>query len=113
MQRLVFWLTYPLLWLISKLPFPVFYKVSDRIFFLIFYIFRYRRKIVSENLILVFPEKPSEEIRSMDKSIILACGHYASFEWMNALQLYGYDYRGFGVYKKIKNKYFDKMARGI
>ncbi|HET8753572.1 MAG TPA: lipid A biosynthesis acyltransferase [Salinimicrobium sp.] len=157
MQRLVFWLTYPFLWFISKLPFPVFYKISDGIFFFVFYIFRYRRKIVSDNLNLVFPQKSTEEIhviekkfyrhmvdmflemvksisisneelkkrftftnleeidkiRAMDKSIILACGHYASFEWMNALQLYGYDYRGFGVYKRIQNKYFDKMARDI
>lgn len=157
MQRLVFWLTYPFLFLISKLPFPAFYVVSDVIFFFVYYIFRYRRETVSENLYLVFPKKSPEKIRiiekkfyrhmvdmflemvksisisneelkkrftftnleeidkirAMDKSIILACGHYASFEWMNALQLYGYDYRGFGVYKKIKNPYFDKMARDI
>ena len=49
----------------------------------------------------------------MDKSVLLACGHYASYEWMNALQLYGLDYKGFGVYKKIKNRYFDKMVKDI
>lgn len=53
------------------------------------------------------------KIRKMDKSIILICGHYASFEWMNALQLYGFDYKGFGIYKKIQNKYFNKMAKDI
>ena len=54
-----------------------------------------------------------EKIRKMDKSLILICGHYASYEWVNALQLYGLDYRGYGVYKKIKNTYFDKMAKDI
>ena len=54
-----------------------------------------------------------EKIRKMDKSILLACGHYASYEWMNALQLYGLDYRGFGVYKKVKNRYFDQLAKDI
>lgn len=49
----------------------------------------------------------------MEKSIILVCGHYASFEWMNALQLYYFDYKGFGIYKKIENKYFDKLAKDI
>ena len=38
----------------------------------------------------------------MNKSIILACGHYASYEWMNALQLYGLDYGGFGSIKRSK-----------
>src|SRR5690606_32266759 len=52
-------------------------------------------------------------IRGLNKSIILMCGHYASYEWMNALQLFGIDYRGFGVYKRVKNPFFDKMARDI
>ena len=157
MQRLVFWLIYPLLWLISILPFPLFYAVSDIIYLLVFYLIRYRRKTVKQNLNLVFPEKTVKErkiiekkfyqhmvdmflemiksisisdeelkkrfsftnieeikkIRAMDKSIVLACGHYASYEWMNALQLYGLDYRGYGIYKKVKNPWFDKMARDI
>lgn len=157
MQRLVFWLTFPFLWLISKLPFPIFYLVSDGIFLLVFYVIRYRRKTVIHNLNLVFPEKTSgeikkiekefyrhmvdmflemiksisisneelkkrftftnlgeiEKIRAMDKSIILACGHYASYEWMNALQLYGIDFIGFGIYKQVKNPYYDQLAKDI
>ncbi len=157
MQRLVFWLVYPLLWLVSILPFPIFYLLSDVVFFFVYYVVGYRRKTVKDNLNLVFPEKSSNEkkkiekkfyshmvdmflemvksisisneelkrrfaftnleevkkIRAMDKSIIIACGHYASYEWMNALQLYGLDYRGFGIYKKVKNPFFDKMAKDI
>jgi KDO2-lipid IV(A) lauroyltransferase len=52
-------------------------------------------------------------IRKMNKSIMLMCGHYASYEWMNALQLFDINYRGFGIYKKVKNPYFDKLARNI
>lgn len=157
MQRLVYWLVYPLLWIISKLPFPVFYKVSDVVFFFVFYVFRYRRKTVRENLRLVFPDKPEaeharierismrhmvdmflemiksitipekelkkrfkllnidglREIERQNKSILMACGHYASYEWMTALQLYGIDYTGFGIYKKVKNPYFDKLVGDI
>jgi Kdo2-lipid IVA lauroyltransferase/acyltransferase len=157
MQRIVFWLVYPLLWLISVLPFRLFYLVADMVYVIVYHVVRYRRYTVTSNLQLVFPEKPSVEIkrirkkfykhmvdmflemvksisisneelkkrfkftnleeihriRAMDKSILLACGHYASYEWMNALQLYKLDYRGFGIYKKIQNKYFDRMAKDI
>lgn len=112
---------------------------------------------MTQNLQLVFPDKPSEEIRRIrarfyrhmcdmflemiksisisneelkrrytftnipeiqkhmkeGKGILLMCGHYASYEWVNALQLYGLDYRGFGIYKRIKNPYFDQMAKDI
>lgn len=62
----------------------------------------------------VFTNKEEiQRIRKMNKSIILMCGHYASYEWMNALQLFDIDYRGYGVYKKIKNSYFDKLAKDI
>lgn len=54
-----------------------------------------------------------ERILAMDKSIIFLYGHYANYEWVNALQLYGLDYSGFGIYKKIKNKYFDRMVHRI
>lgn len=157
MQQLVFWLAYPLLWLISILPFPLFYTVSDLVYIIVYRLVGYRRDTVRNNLRLVFPGKSLEEIkkiekkfyrhmvdmflemiksisisneelkrrfaftnieeiekiRGMNKSIILACGHYASYEWMNALQLYGLDYKGFGIYKKIKNKHFDKLAKDI
>lgn len=157
MHRLVFWLVYPILWLISKLPFWLFYKVSDAVFVLVYYIIGYRKKTVTNNLQLVFPEKSSEEIKNIrtrfykhmcdmflemvksisisneelkaryqftnreeieklmetESGILLMCGHYASYEWVNSLQLYGYDYRGFGIYKQIKNPYFDQMAKDI
>ena len=157
MQRLVYWLAYPFLWLISILPFKLFYIFSDLVYFMVYHVAGYRKKTVGENLKLVFPEKSKAEInrikkefykhmvdmflemiksisisneelkrrfaftnveeiqkiREMDKSILLACGHYASYEWMNALQLYGLDYRGFGIYKKIKNRHFDQLAKDI
>lgn len=61
MERLVFLLTYPFLWGVSKLPFPLLYLVSDGLFFIIFRVVRYRREVVRENLALVFPEKSPRE----------------------------------------------------
>lgn len=40
------------------------------------------------------------EIESRNKSIVLMCAHYASYEWIIALQLYGLKYKSFGIYKK-------------
>ena len=61
MPRLVFLLTYPFLWGVSKLPFRLLYLLSDGLFFIIYKVIRYRRKVVKENLELVFPEKSSQE----------------------------------------------------
>jgi len=45
---------------ISKLPLPIIYLLSD-ILYLIFLIFRYRKKVVVENLKRSFPEKTKSE----------------------------------------------------
>ena len=67
MQGLVFWLIYPILWLISILPFRLFYMVSDMVYILVYNIIGYRKKTVRENLELVFPEKSKSEINSIQK----------------------------------------------
>lgn len=67
MQLLVFILVYPIIWLISILPHRVFYTVSDVSFVLIYHIIGYRKKVVRENLNLVFPEKTPEEITFIQK----------------------------------------------
>ncbi|PCE63826.1 lysophospholipid acyltransferase family protein [Sediminicola luteus] len=67
MQLLVFLVVYPLLWLVSILPFPIFYAVSDGIFFLIFHIVGYRKKVVMENLKLTLPNKSEAELKRIQK----------------------------------------------
>lgn len=44
------------------------------------------------------------------KSIILMCAHYASYEWLTIVNRYT-KFNAFGVYKKLKNKYFDDLVR--
>lgn len=61
MQRLLYILVYPFLWLLSKLPMPVLYAISTALFCLNFYLIGYRKKVVEENLALVFPEKSQKE----------------------------------------------------
>lgn len=61
MQRLAFYIVYPLLKLISLLPFKLLYLLSDFVFVLVYTIFGYRKKVVKENLQLAFPEKSTKE----------------------------------------------------
>jgi len=156
MQFLVYILVYPFLWLVSILPFRLLYLVSDSVYVLLYYIIGYRKKTVTENLKLVFPEKSEKEIatirkafyhhlsdmflemaktmtisenelkkrfkitnpeefkrlESLDKSIILIFGHYASWEWSIVLQQY-INFKGLGVYKPLANKYFDSLVKNI
>ncbi len=63
MQLLVFILTYPILWLISILPFRLLYIFSDVAFFIAYHVVGYRKKVVYENLELVFPAKSEKELK--------------------------------------------------
>ncbi len=53
--------------LLSLLPFCVLYVLSDLLYYLVYYIVRYRRDIVRKNLTESFPEKSGQEILSIEK----------------------------------------------
>ena len=67
MQAIEFYLVLPFIYLISLLPFPILYLISDFFYFFLFYIIRYRKKIVVQNLKNSFPEKSEEEIELICK----------------------------------------------
>jgi KDO2-lipid IV(A) lauroyltransferase len=67
MQAVVFYLVYPILYLVTALPFQILYKLSDGFYYL-FWISGYRKKVVLENLRNSFPEKTEAEIISLAKS---------------------------------------------
>lgn len=155
MQLVVFLLAYPVLRLISILPKPLFYGFSDIAFVLVFYLARYRRKVVQENLRLALPELSEEERRQVEKkfyrhlcdlllemvktmdltkkevaeryrikniellkelekerSVLLLCTHYANWEWNTSINNVVTS-KGFAIYQKIGNKYFDRLIRKI
>ena len=62
MKLLIYILFYPLIWIISTLPFRVLYLFSDFLFLLIYYVIGYRKRVVLYNLKLTFPEKSEKEI---------------------------------------------------
>ena len=155
MQLLAFIFLYPFLWLISILPHRGFYGLSNLVFFFVYKVFGYRRKVVRENLILVFPEKSGPEISRIEKdffrhmcdmfletvktmslskqqvrkkykvlnidvlqeiekerSILIVCSHYANWEWNVSINNY-VNSKGYAVYQKITNKYFDAFIRKV
>ena len=65
MQFIIYLLVYPILWLVSILPFPVFYFLSDCIYVLVYRVIGYRKKVVRENLKLTLPHLSEAEIASV------------------------------------------------
>lgn len=61
MQLVIFLLVYPIIWIISILPFRLLYLVSDCLSFIAYRVVRYRLRIVRQNLNLVFPDMPKAE----------------------------------------------------
>lgn len=156
MQFLIFIIAYPIIWLISILPFRLLYLFSDFVCFLVYNVFGYRKKVVRENIAMTLPNLSEKErlevekkfyshmcdmflemVKTMSisqkemekrfrftnldlyldmekqgKSIALLCAHYASYEWAVSMN-YHITFEGYGIYKKINNKYFDKLIKNI
>lgn len=156
MQFILFILLYPIIWLISILPFRLLYIFSDCVCFLVYNIIGYRKKVVRQNIAMALPHLSEKErltiekkfyhhlcdmflemIKTMTisrkemekryvftnldlyldlekkgKSIALLCAHYASYEWTVSMN-YHITFEGYGIYKKINNKYFDKLVKDI
>ena len=61
MYFIVFAISYPFIWLFSSLPMRILYLKSDFLFFIIYYVIGYRKKVVLNNLNLAFPNKTLDE----------------------------------------------------
>ncbi len=63
MQAIGFYLLLPFIYLIAILPYWLIYRISDFIYFLLFRVIKYRRKVILENLTKAFPEKTPSEVK--------------------------------------------------
>ena len=52
-----------LIYLISKTPLWILYRLSDFLFFLQYYIIHYRKKVIIDNLKMCFPDFSDQEIK--------------------------------------------------
>jgi KDO2-lipid IV(A) lauroyltransferase len=156
MQYLVYLLVYPLIWIISILPFRLLYFVSDFVYIIVYRIVRYRKRTVRENLALALAHLSDKErliiekkfyhhmcdmflemIKTMNiskdeickrfvfknievykelekqgKSVAVICSHYGSYEWIISMNYYS-DFIAHGIYKQLRNPYFDKLVHKI
>lgn len=67
MQFLLYILIYPFIWIVSILPFPVLYLLSDCICFLVYRIFKYRKRVVRGNIALALPHLSEKERTIIEK----------------------------------------------
>jgi Kdo2-lipid IVA lauroyltransferase/acyltransferase len=69
----------------ARLPFWVIYRLADLFYVFLYYIYKYRRKIVHTNLSLSFPEKSPEEIKRITKKYY----HHLSNVGLETIKFYG------------------------
>ena len=68
MEKVLYYIAVSVLFVLNKLPFCVLYVISDIFYFLVYYVVRYRRDIVRDNLVKSFPEKSLKEIVALEKN---------------------------------------------
>lgn len=65
MQALTYYIALPFIYLVAILPFPLLYLLSDAVYFLLYHVIGYRKKVVFANLRNSFPEKSEKEIEKL------------------------------------------------
>lgn len=87
--------------LLAKLPFSVLYLFADFLYFMLYYVVGYRKKIITDNLKNSFPDKSSGEIKAITK------GFYKNFADVLVEILKAFDISKEELIKRtpIKNKH--------
>lgn len=67
MQFIAYILVYPLLWIISILPFRLLYIFSDFVYLIVYYIIGYRKKTVRQNLTIALPLTSEKQCLIIEK----------------------------------------------
>ena len=68
----MYYIVFAIFYLLSLLPWRVIYLLSDFFYVLVYYVFKYRRKIVRGNIKIAFPEKTAAEITRIEKDFYKA-----------------------------------------
>lgn len=109
MHFLVYIISYPLIKIISITPFKLLYLVSDITSYLLRKVFKYRLKVVRNNLNLVFNDMSENQIKEIEKKFYK---HFSdiSLESIKALgmnkeqMINRYEYQNIEVLRKIQEK---------
>lgn len=68
MKKLTYYLLKGLVYALSLLPFCILYALADVIFVFLYYIIRYRRRVVRNNLVTSFPDISMKEVKRVERS---------------------------------------------
>ncbi|QSE98568.1 lysophospholipid acyltransferase family protein [Fulvivirga lutea] len=72
--------------LLSRLPLPVLYLITDTLYVIIYYVVGYRKKVVKNNLVNSFPNKSDTEINKIRKEFYVRFSEYIA-ETIKALTI--------------------------
>lgn len=68
MQGLLYYILYGVIYAISLLPLRLLYLLSDVLFYLMYHVGRYRRRLVKKNLADSFPDKSADELHRIERA---------------------------------------------
>ncbi|MFY8067261.1 MAG: lysophospholipid acyltransferase family protein, partial [Flavobacterium sp.] len=71
MQLLIYLIIYPFLWIISILPYHIFYLFSDFVCFLTYNFIGYRKKVVRNNIKLALPHLSDNDRLAIEKKFYI------------------------------------------
>jgi Kdo2-lipid IVA lauroyltransferase/acyltransferase len=71
MSKWGYYLLKTVTWIVQMIPLRIHYITSDLLFLLVYYIIRYRRDVVSQNLANAFPEKTQKEREKIARKFYL------------------------------------------
>ncbi|MBO5824899.1 MAG: acetyltransferase, partial [Prevotella sp.] len=67
MDKVLYYIIYPLFYLVSLLPLRVLYVISDFEYLIIYHLVGYRKKVVRKNLKSSFPDKSEAELKKIEQ----------------------------------------------
>jgi len=84
---------YPFIFIIAKLPLCILYGFSNLLYYLVYYVFGYRKNTVRHNLQLCFPQKTDKERLDIEKK-----------SFRHFIDIFIEMIKGFGISQKELNK---------
>lgn len=85
-KTLGYYLLYGSSYVLALLPFSVLFLFSDLLYYIVYYVVKYRRKVVWKNLSNAFPQKTHAELKSIEKQFYhFLCDYY--FETIKLLHI--------------------------
>lgn len=98
MKSILYYVTLAVLFVLNRLPLRVLYLLSSLLYYPVYHIVRYRRKVVRDNLVKSFPEKDLKEIESIEKKFYRSLCDY----FVEMIKYYGMSENEINKYVKFE-----------